>query len=197
MYKTLIIFLIFLNLTSYVLAKEIRSRFGFYYNIPDSLAAVQDLNLDDLLEAYEGTKIDKNALNDLMAGIPKTNMNVEYFFPKNLDPTYNSINLNIQEGDINDINSIGLKNLCPLYQQEYSKLFKKKIKQYECKFTNEFSPKFSPVIYLIHDGLNNYLIQYQFQVRPGFATLTVGCDTNQNCNTMNEYAKNIILSIRN
>ena len=67
----------------------------------------------------------------------------------------------------------------------------------ECKFTNEFSPKFSPVIYLIHDGLNNYLIQYQFQVRPGFATLTVGCDTNQNCNTMNEYAKNIILSIRN
>ena len=39
----------FFNHKSYVLAKEIRSRFGFYYNKPDRLAAVKDLNLDDLL----------------------------------------------------------------------------------------------------------------------------------------------------
>ena len=43
--------------------------------------------------------------------------------------------------------------------------------------------------------LKNYLIQYQFQVKAGLATLTIGCDTNQNCNTMQTMARKMIKSI--
>lgn len=195
MKKFLIIFLLFCNLITSSFSKEIRSRFGFYIDVPDGLKAVQNLNIDELLKYYEGKDIDMNAFNDIMAGVPKQSMNLEYFFPRDLDPVKNSININIQEGDVNDIFIVGLKEMCKLYQKEYSRLFNKNIKQYECKLTSEFSQKFNPVIYLIHDGAENYLIQYQFQVKSRIATLTIGCDTNQNCNTMQTMGRKMIKSI--
>jgi|TARA_X000000950_G_C13605323_1_gene533072 hypothetical protein len=196
MKKIFIFFLLFLNLINAAYSQEIRSRFGFYLNVPNSLIALHNVDIDKLLKEYEGKDVDKSAFNDIMAGATKEEMTLEYFFPKDLDPVNNSININVQKGNINDVYSLGLKDLCPLYQKEYSRLFKKKIKQYECKFITEFSPKFNSVIYLIHDGIENYLIQYQFQVRSGIATLTVGCDTNKNCNTMSRYANNMINSIK-
>ena len=195
MKKILIILLLFCNLITSSFSKEIRSRFGFYIDVPDGLTAVQNLNMDELLKDYEGKEIDMNAFNDIMAGVSKQNMNIEYFFPSDLDPVENSININIQEGNVNDISIVGLKEMCKIYQQEYSRLFNKNIKQYECKQTSEFSPKFNPVIFLIHDGAKNYLIQYQFQVKSGLATMTIGCDTNQNCNTMQKMGRNMIKSI--
>ena len=195
MKKILIIFLLFCNLITSSFSKEIRSRFGFYIDVPNGLTAVQNLNIEELLKDYEGKEIDMNAFNDIMAGVSKQNMNVEYFFPNDLDPVKNSININIQQGNINDIFSLGMKEMCPIYQKEYSRLFKKNIKQYECKQTSEFSPKFNPVIFLVHDGAKNYLIQYQFQVNSGLATLTIGCDTNQNCNTMQTMGRKMIKSI--
>ena len=195
MKKILIILLLFCNLITSSFSKEIRSRFGFYIDVPDGLTAVQNLNIEELLKDYEGKEIDMNAFNDIMAGVSKQNMNVEYFFPSDLDPVKNAININIQDGDVNDIFIVGLKEMCKIYQKEYSRIFNKNIKQYECKQTNEFSPKFNPVIFLIHDGAKNYLIQYQFQVKSGLATLTIGCDTNQNCNTMQTMGKRMIRSI--
>jgi len=195
MKKIFIILLLFCNLITSSFSKEIRSRFGFYIDVPDGLTAVQNLNIEELLKDYEGKDIDMDAFNDVMAGVSKQNMNVEYFFPSDLDPVKNSINLNIQQGNIKDLFSLGMKELCKLYPREFSKLFKKKIKQYECKQTSEFSPKFNPVIFLIHDGAKNYLIQYQFQVKSGLATMTIGCDTNQNCNTMQKMGRNMIKSI--
>ena len=195
MKKILIILLLFCNLITSSFSKEIRSRFGFYIDVPDGLTAVQNLNMDELLKDYEGKEIDMNAFNDIMAGVSKQNMNIEYFFPSDLDPVENSININIQEGNVNDISIVGLKEMCKIYQQEYSRLFNKNIKQYECKQTSQFSPKFNPVIFFIHDGAKNYLIQYQFQVKSGLATLTIGCDTNQNCNTMQKMGIKMIKSI--
>ena len=195
MKKILIILLLFCNLITSSFSKEIRSRFGFYIDVPDGLTAVQNLNIEELLKDYEGKDIDMDAFNDIMAGVSKKNMNVEYFFPSDLDPVKNAININIQEGDVNDIFIVGLKEMCKIYQKEYSRLFNKNIKQYECKQTSEFSPKFNPVIFLIHDGAKNYLIQYQFQVKSGLATLTIGCDTNQNCNTMQTMGRKMIKSI--
>ena len=196
MKKIFICFLLFSNLISTAYSEEIRSRFGFYLKIPNSLIALHNVDIDKLLKEYEGKDVDKNAFNDIMAGATRHEMTLEYFFPKDLDPVNNSININVQKGEIKDVYSLGLKDLCSLFQKEYSRLFKKKINQYECKFISEFSPKFNPVIYLIHDGIENYLIQYQFQVRSGIATLTVGCDNNKNCNTMSKYAKNMINSIQ-
>tara|TARA_B100001057_G_scaffold56240_1_gene49869 strand:- start:183 stop:791 length:609 start_codon:yes stop_codon:yes gene_type:complete len=195
MKKILIILLLFCNLITNSFSKEIRSRFGFYIDVPDGLTAVQNLNIEELLKDYEGKEIDMNAFNDIMAGVSKQNMNVEYFFPSDLDPVKNAININIQDGDVNDISIVGMKEMCKIFQKEYSRLFNKNIKQYECKQTSEFSPKFNPVIFLIHDGAKNYLIQYQFQVKSGLATLTIGCDTNQNCNTMQTMGRKMIKSI--
>ena len=147
MKKILIILLLFCNLITSSFSKEIRSRFGFYIDVPDGLTAVQNLNIEELLKDYEGKDIDMDAFNDIMAGVSKKNMNVEYFFPSDLDPVKNAININIQEGDVNDIFIVGLKEMCKIYQKEYSRLFNKNIKQYECKQTSEFSPKFNPVIF--------------------------------------------------
>jgi len=71
--------LIFWN-TNVFAKEEIRSRFGFYITVPSNFIAVQNQNLDDLLMKYKGPNLDKKAFNDLMAGSPKKDMDIEYFF---------------------------------------------------------------------------------------------------------------------
>ena len=45
-----------------VMAKEIRTRFGFYIDLPSSFIAIQDQNLGDLLKEYEGSEINKDLI---------------------------------------------------------------------------------------------------------------------------------------
>ena len=136
MKKLLTILIISLVYNSNIFAaEEIRSRFGFYITVPDKFVAVQDQNMDDLLKVYDGTDLDKKAFNDLMAGVSKNRMNIEYFFPTHLDPASNSFNINIQKGNVAEIIGVGMNNICPYYQKEYSKIFKKNIRQHECDTT--------------------------------------------------------------
>ena len=178
-------------------AEEIRSRFGFYITVPDKFVAVQDQNMDDLLKVYDGTDLDKKAFNDLMAGVSKNRMNIEYFFPTHLDPASNSFNINIQKGNVAEIIGVGMNNICPYYQKEYSKLFKKNIRQHECDTTKKLRPKFNSAIFLKHDRASppGFLIQYQFDLAAGITTFTVGCEF-KNCEQMNSYAKKMIKSIK-
>ena len=37
-------------LTNFSLAKELRTRFGFYIDLPNNFIAIQDLNVDELLK---------------------------------------------------------------------------------------------------------------------------------------------------
>ena len=187
--------LIFWNSNLY--AEEIRSRFGFYITVPSNFIAFQNENMDDLLKKYEGSELDKDAFNDMMAGVSKKNMDIEYFFPTHINsPEKHSININVQKGNIREISSIPMSDLCSLYRSNYSKVFRKNIKQYSCELTNKYSPKFSPAIFLYHDGASGYLVQYQIQTRAGLTTFTAGCESKKTCELMNNYTSQMIRSIR-
>ena len=181
-----------------VIAKEIRTRFGFYIDLPNNFIALQDQNLGDLLKEYEGSSINKEFFNDIMAGSTKQDLNIEFYFPKNFDPEINSININYQT-DVSlgsMLNDFGLKDICPYYNEIFEELFKRKINQYYCKLDKKFKPKFTRVIHTKHDGSvpEQIMIQYQFDVNKKMVTLTVGCDP-KNCNSMQKTGENIIKSI--
>lgn len=181
-----------------VIAKEIRTRFGFYIDLPSSFIAIQDQNLGDLLKEYEGSEINKDFFNDFTAGSTKQSLNVEYYFPKNLDPEINSININYQTDVslVSLLNDIELKDLCPYYNGLFVELFGRKVNQYYCKFEKKFKPKFTKVIHTKHDGAKpgQIMIQYQFDVNKKMLTLTVGCEP-KNCNSMQKVSEYIIKSI--
>ena len=100
-------------------------------------------------------------------------------------------------GDIKEItSSFSMKELCPPYKEEYSKIFKKNIKQYSCELTNKFSPKFDPAIFLYHDGLSGYLVQYQIQTGAGFTTFTAACDSYKTCTLMKNWMSLAVFSLR-
>ena len=82
MKEIFIFFLLFLNLINAAYSQEIRSRFGFYLNVPNSLIALHNVDIDKLLKEYEGKDVDKSAFNDIMAGATKEEMTLEYFFSK-------------------------------------------------------------------------------------------------------------------
>ena len=54
----------------------------------------------------------------------------------------------------------------PYYKEMYESLFNKRIKQYYCKFNNDFKPKFQTVINVKHTGavLGQLMTQYQFDL---------------------------------
>ena len=124
-------------------------------------------------------------------------MNIECFFPTNINnPESHSININVQKGNIKEISSIPMSDICPMYKNNYSKIFRKNIKQYSCELTNKFNPKFNPVIFLYHDGPSGYLVQYQIQTSAGLTTFTAGCESKNTCKLMDNYMYQMIRSIR-
>ena len=60
MKKAIAIIILGLLWCNIVIAKEIRTRFGFYINLPNNYVALQDQNLDELMKEYEGEEIDKD-----------------------------------------------------------------------------------------------------------------------------------------
>ncbi len=198
-YKLVILITISLLLTNYSFAKEIRTRFGFFINLPTEFIAIQDQNIGELMKEYEGSDMDKEFFNEFMAGSSKNDLNVEYYFHEKLDPEKNSININYQRDTSLDeiIGQVNLqKDICPYYRQLYEGFVKKKIKQHYCKFNNNFGSKYKNMIHLKHDGFlkGTYMIQYQFDVYKKMVTLTIGCEP-KNCSYMEEVGADIIKSI--
>ena len=181
------------------MGKEIRTRFGFYIDLPNNFIAFQDQNLGDLLKEYEGSDINKEFFNDIAAGSTKKDLNVEFYLPKNLDPTINSVNINYQTDVSVDstLKNFELKDLCTYYNKIFQELFKyKKINQYYCKLEKKFKPKFTKVVHTKHDGSmpGQIMIQYQFDINKKMLTLTVACEP-KNCNSMQKTGEYIIKSI--
>lgn len=197
MKKFLAILVLSLLWCNIVIAKEIRTRFGFYINLPNNYVAFQDQNLDELMKEYEGEEIDKDFFNDLFAGSSRQDMNVEYYFPKNFNAELNSININVQkDSNIKDAIEIGLSELCPYFTTLFGDLYNKNVQQYYCKFNNSFTPKFKTVLHLKHDGAfpKQLLIQYMFQTFAGLTAVTAGCEP-KNCNIIEKQTIQIIKSI--
>ena len=78
----------------------------------------------------------------------------------------------------------------------FIELFKKGIRQYECKYNNNFKPKYRDVLRTKHDGSvsGQLMIQYQLDQNRKLLTLTIGCEP-KNCNYMEKVAVSIIKSI--
>ena len=82
-----------------VIAKELKTRFGFNIDLPDNYAPVQDANSDDLMNNYEGEEINIDLIKNLRTQTQNTNLDLEYYFPVDLDPTLNNLNLVIQKDE--------------------------------------------------------------------------------------------------
>jgi hypothetical protein len=192
----IVIFVSFLFF-NFSFAKEIRSRFGFYIDIPNNFVFIQDQNINDLMNESDND-INKEFFNDMMSGTSKQDLNVEFYFPKNLNAEFNSININVQSGvTLKEIkNDFRLIEICKYYQQLFSDLFERKIEQYECNYSNDFRQKYPDVIRTKHDSVTrgNFMIQYQFDQKRNLITLTIGCEP-KNCNYMEKVAVGMIRSI--
>ena len=186
--------LLFYNFT---IADEIRTRFGFYIDLPENFVAIQDQNIGKLMNETDND-LNKEFFNDMMAGSSKQDLNIEFYYPKNLKAEYNSININVQrEGNLREIRrDFSLNEICGYYQQMFSELFKKQIRQYECKYNNNFKPKYPDVLRTKHDASQNgnFMFQYQFDYRNNLVTLTIGCEP-INCRYMEDAGIQMIRSI--
>ena len=186
--------LLFYNFT---IADEIRTRFGFYIDLPENFVAIQDQNIGELMNETDND-LNKEFFNDMMAGSSKQDLNIEFYYPKNLNAEYNSININVQrEGNLREIRrDFSLNEICGYYQQMFSEFFKKQIRQYECKYNNNFKPKYPDVLRTKHDASQNgnFMFQYQFDYKNNLLTLTIGCEP-INCRYMEDAGIQMIRSI--
>ena len=181
-----------------VIAKELKTRFGFNIDLPDNYAPVQDANFDDLMNNYEGEEINIDLIKNLRTQTQNKNLDLEYYFPVDLDPTLNNLNLVIQKDEnIVKVKKNGTSKLCPIYKTLYTNMFQQEIGQYHCKFLNGFAPKFKTVLYLNHDGPypNTRMIQFMFQTPPGLTIFTALCQS-KNCNVIQKQLIGTILSVK-
>ena len=181
-----------------VIAKELKTRFGFNINLPDNYVPVQDGNFDDLMDHYEGEEINIDLINNLRTQTQNVNVDFEYYFPVDLNPALNNLNLVVQKGEnIVKAKKVGTSKLCPFYKTLYTNMFQQEIGQYHCKFLNGFAPKFKTVMYLNHDGAypNTRMIQFIFQAPPGLTVFTALCQS-KNCNVVQKQLIGIILSVK-
>ena len=181
-------------------AKEIRSMFGFYLDLPKNYEAVHNLNLNELLEKNPDTEINKDLINEIMVGTPKGNMDIEYFYPIKHNLDRNNIYLTNSKGSIKEYMAIDFKDICEGLKDLYASLQKKnEIKQYKCvKNPKEIKLKSPLVIKVVHEGpfKGTKLFNYFFQIDMGFTTISsLGCEI-KNCRVLEKDLINITNSIK-
>ena len=102
--KKIFLSIIFLLVsTQLVFSKEVRTRFGFYINLPNNFTQL-DANIDELLKKDSEGIINKEYFDGLMSGSTKLDMNIEYLFPiKKYNPETNNINITMPKQDFREI----------------------------------------------------------------------------------------------
>ena len=124
MIKKLYLILISFFLIESVYSKEIRSRFGFFIDVPSDYTALQDQNINELLKDFEGSELDKEYTNEVLAGMTKTEMNIEYYFPnKAMDPAINNMYMMVMNGNIKEYFAYDIKELCSEMKSIFSKMY--------------------------------------------------------------------------
>ena len=177
---------------SQLYAKEIRSRFGFYIDVPNNYFSL-NANVDELLEKTDDQLLNKDYFNELMTGTNKSDLDIEYFFPKKgANPEFNNIYITSAPGSIKEYMSYSLDEVCNETQLMFQGLYKKKVKQYKCLFNpKNIKMKKSPgLYYMVHGGpfRNTKLYMYIAQTGTGITTFAMICE-NKNCN---KFSKDLI-----
>ena len=197
MIKKLYLILISFFLIESVYSKEIRSRFGFFIDVPSDYTALQDQNIDELLKDFEGSELNKEYTNEVLAGMTKTEMNIEYYFPnKAMDPAINNMYMMVMNGNIKEYFAYDLKEICSEMKSIFSKMYNKpNLKQYNCKTkAKEINRDLN--LYMEHDGpfKNQFFYIYYFQTKGGLTAAALGCER-KNCNKIKRDLISIINSI--
>lgn len=175
----------FLISTQLVFGKEVRTRFGFYINLPNNFIQF-NANLDELIELDDEENINKDFWNEMMAGASKNEMDIEYLFPKKrYNPETNNINITMSEQDIRELMAFTIDELCPEIKYMMEGLFNKRVKTYQClKNPSSIQRKSSPAVYYFEvdgpfDNQRAHLVM--LQTRKGYSTtFTLGCEI-KNC----------------
>lgn len=155
--KKIIFLIIFLILsTQLVYSKEVRTRYGFYVDLPKNYTSLST-NIDELLKNDKDNEVDinKEYFNELMAGTSRSDLNIEYFFPKKrYNAEYNNIYITVQDLNIKELMVYSSKEVCDAMADTFSGLFNKSVKLYSCEFNSKnIDIKKSPgVYYFVTDG---------------------------------------------
>ena len=187
--KKIFLSIIFLLVsTQLVFSKEVRTRFGFYINLPNNFSQL-DANIDELLKKDSEGNINKEYFDELMSGSTKLDMNIEYLFPiKKYNPETNNINITMPKQDFREIMAFTIDELCPEMKTMMEGLYNKRIKTYQClKNPKNIQKKSSPAIYYFElDGPfnNQRMHMIMLQTKRGYSTtFTLGCEI-KNCSNL-------------
>ena len=197
--KLFTFFLVLIFFSQNVSAKEIRSMFGFYLDLPENYEAIQNLNLNQLIEENPDIKINRDLINEIMIGTSKGDMDIEYFLPVKYNFELNNIYITQAEGNVKEYMSMEFKELCLGLKNLFEGLWKKQeIKQHKCSKNPKEIKINSPLkINVIHDGpfRNTKLYNYIFEVKKGYTTTVSLLCENQNCNKLKKDLVKITNSI--
>ena len=188
MKKTFLSIIFLLVTTQLVFGKEVRTRFGFYINLPNNFTQL-DANIDELLKKDTEGIINKEYFDELASGTAKSDMNIEYLFPiKKYNPEVNNINITMTKQDFREVMAFTIDELCPEIKIMMEGLYNKRVKTYQCvKNPNNIQKKSSPAAYYFElDGpFNNQRIHMiMLQTKRGYSTtFTLGCET-KNCSNL-------------
>ena len=183
--KKIFLSIIFLLVsTQLVFGKEVRTRFGFYINLPNNFTQL-DANIDELLKKDNEGIINKEYFDELMSGSAKSDMNIEYLFPtKKYNPERNNINITMAKQDFREIMAFTIDELCPEMKIMMEGLYNKRVKTYQCVKNPNNIKKSSPAAYYFElDGPfnNQRMHMIMLQTKRGYSTtFTLGCET-KNC----------------
>ena len=187
MKKTFLSLIFLLVSTQLVFGKEVRTRFGFYINLPSNFFQF-NANLDELLEKDKEELINRDYFDQMMSGT-ENNMDIEYLFPKKkYDPETNNINITMTKQDLKEIMAFTIDELCPEIKIMMEGLYNKRVKTYQClKNPNNIKIKSSPAVYYFEvDGPfdNQRAHMVMLQIRKGYSTTFVlGCEL-KNCSNL-------------
>ena len=191
--KKIFLSIIFLLVsTQLVFGKEIRTRFGFYINLPNNFTQL-DANIDELLKKDNEGIINKEYFDELMSGSAKSDMNIEYLFPiKKYNPETNNINITMAKQDFREIMAFTIDELCPEMKIMMEGLYNKRIKTYQCvKNPNNIKKKSSPAAYYFElDGPfnNQRMHMIMLQKKRGYSTtFTLGCETKNSPSLLRDF----------
>ena len=184
--NTLIIILVSFFFNNISFSKEFKTRYGFYVDIPKNYLSL-NANIEDLIEADKDNEIDVNKefFKDTMSGSPKSDLDIEYFFPKKkYNAEFNNIYVIVQKINIIEFLDYQPNEICLATRESLKTLYKKQVDIYECEFNPKFvQKKNSPgVYYMEFDGpfKNQRLHMIILQMKAGLTSFAAGC-INKNC----------------
>ena len=192
-------FLSFILFSQNINAKEVRSMFGFYLDLPKNYEPIQNLNLNQLIEENPSIEVNRDLINEMMIGTSKGDMDIEYFFPIKYNFELNNIYITQAKGNIKEYISMEFSELCLGIKNLYEGIWNKQnIKQHKClKDPKEIKINSPITINLIHNGpfRNTKLYNYIFEVDKGYTTTVSMLCENINCKKLRKDLVKITNSI--